>query len=97
MRAFFSTGIPPRWTIAAALIALAFALILVLWSVFGSYQIQEVVGQSCGLEQVFPCVQVSITREVDLLDRHRPYAISAASTLVVVCAVILALTLRRRD
>lgn len=86
---------PPRRKSLAALIALTLTIALVLWSLLGSYQIQEVVGVTCGLEDVVPCIYYDVTREVDLLDRYRGEAVAVATSLATLSTVALALTLRR--
>ena len=61
---------------------LAFSLFC--WTLFGSFHIEEVIGQQCGPEMVVPCIMYDITREVDILATYRPYAASATGLLLIV-------------
>lgn len=60
---------------------------LFCWSLFGSFNIEEVTGQKCGPWTVVPCIMHDVTRTIDILDKYRFYAVSIAGLLLVLSLV----------
>lgn len=71
------------------LITTTFAFGIFVWSIFGSINVQEVIGKQCGPEAVVPCIMYNVTREIDILEKYRIYAVSATGLLFIISSIIL--------
>lgn len=88
----FCYNLTMKRKLLVVLIALVTALLL--WSLFGSFYIYEVVGQQCGPEAVVPCIMHDVTRQLDILAEHRTYIVLAHT---VVLAILLAVYFQSKN
>jgi hypothetical protein len=70
----------------------AILAISLIYSVFGSFNVNLVVDRNCGIEAVIPCVEHDVTKSVDVIGSNRIILVSILAGLLAISVVTLLAT-----